>query len=466
MSAPDRPREECGIFGVFGHEDASQLTYLGLYSLQHRGQESSGICVSDGHRMRWHVGMGLVGDVFQEQTLAELPGANAIGHNRYSTTGRVSIKNAQPIVVDCKAGRIAIAHNGNIVNAVELRDGMEADGHIFQSTSDSEIVLHRIARSRKETLAEQIAESVAGISGAFSLLIVAKDRIFAYRDPHGFRPLCIGKLGDAWMLSSESCAFDIVKGSYVRDVLPGELVEIDANGLHSTRVVSGEKQARCVFEFVYFARPDSIVFEENVDKVRRKLGKRLAEEHPADADFVISVPDSSNSAALGYSLASGIRFEFGLIRNHYVGRTFISPKQSVRDSGVLIKYNPVRGVLQGKRVVVVDDSIVRGSTMRKLVRMLRDAGAKEVHLRISSPPITHPCFYGIDMPTKAELIATSFDVAGIGEFLGVDSLAYLSLDGMLSCVESPTSFCSACFSGDYPVPVSLEAGKLRMDRDL
>jgi amidophosphoribosyltransferase len=466
VSRPDRPREECGIFGIFGHEDAARLSYLGLYSLQHRGQESSGICTGDGERMRWHVGMGLVGDVFREQTLAELPGHIAVGHNRYSTTGRVSIKNAQPIVVDCKAGRLAIAHNGNIVNAVELRDSMEADGNIFQSTSDSEIVLHRVARSSKETLSEMIAESITGLRGAFSLIIVAKDRIFAYRDPHGFRPLCIGKLDDAWMISSESCAFDIVRGRYERDVLPGELVEIDADGLHSTPVVSPKRQARCIFEFVYFARPDSIVFEENVDKVRRKLGKRLAQEHPADADFVISVPDSSNSAALGYSLASGIRFEFGLIRNHYVGRTFISPKQSVRDSGVLIKYNPVRGVLQNKRVVVVDDSIVRGSTMRKLVRLLRDAGAAEVHLRISSPPITHPCFYGIDMPTKAELIATSFDVPGIAKFLGVNSLAYLSLEEMLGCVEAPEKFCSACFSGDYPVAVPGETGKLRMDRDL
>ena len=298
------------------------------------------------------------------------------------------------------------------------------------------------------------------------LLILAKDRLFAYRDPHGFRPLCVGRLGDAWLVASESCAFDIVRGQYLRDVVPGELIMIDANGLHSTIVQSAGEAARCIFEFVYFARPDSIVFEENVDKVRRKLGKQLAREHPVEADFVIAVPDSSNSAALGYSLESGIRFEFGLIRNHYVGRTFISPKQSVRDSGVLIKYNPVRGVLRGKRVVVVDDSIVRGSTMRKLVRLLRDAGAKEVHLRISSPPITHPCFYGIDMPTKKELIRSRFDVDGIRDFLGVDSLAYLSMEGMLACAKSPDGFCTACFSGDYPVPVRAQGGKHRLDRDL
>ena len=462
----DRPREECGIIGIFGHELAAELCYLGLYALQHRGQESSGITASDGAHMRSHIGMGLVGNVFNETNLSKLNGHLAIGHNRYSTTGRVSLVNAQPIVVDCKAGRLAIAHNGNITNALELRDAMEAKGHIFQSTSDSEVVLHRIARSEREDLRGMIGEAVDGLEGAFSLLILAKDRLFAYRDPHGFRPLCVGRLGDAWLVASESCAFDIVRGQYLRDVVPGELIMIDANGLHSTIVQSAGEAARCIFEFVYFARPDSIVFEENVDKVRRKLGKQLAREHPVEADFVIAVPDSSNSAALGYSLESGIRFEFGLIRNHYVGRTFISPKQSVRDSGVLIKYNPVRGVLRGKRVVVVDDSIVRGSTMRKLVRLLRDAGAKEVHLRISSPPITHPCFYGIDMPTKKELIRSRFDVAGIRDFLGVDSLAYLSMEGMLACAKSPDGFCTACFSGDYPVPVRAQGGKHRLDRDL
>lgn len=461
----DRLREECGIIGVHGHERAAELCYLGLYSLQHRGQESSGITCSDGVHMRSQLGMGLVGDVFTEQILAELNGHLALGHNRYSTTGRVSLVNAQPIVVDCKAGRLAIAHNGNITNALGLRDAMEQRGHIFQSTSDSEVVLHRVACSERLELREMIAEAVAGLEGAFSLQILAKDRLFAYRDPRGFRPLCVGRLGDAWLVASESCAFDIVGGSYLRDVVPGELLMIDGKGLHSTMICGAAEPARCIFEFVYFARPDSIVFEENVDKVRRKLGKQLAKEHPVAADFVISVPDSSNSAALGYSLESGTRFEFGLIRNHYVGRTFISPKQSVRDAGVLIKYNPVRGVLRGKRVIVVDDSIVRGSTMRKLVRMLRDAGAKEVHLRISSPPIAHPCFYGIDMPTKEELIRNRFDVDGIRDFLGVDSLAYLSLAGMLSCAKSPDGFCTACFSGDYPVAVADHGGKNRLDRD-
>ncbi|MCP4546152.1 MAG: amidophosphoribosyltransferase [bacterium] len=466
MEHLDRPREECGIFGTYGQEQAADITYLGLYSLQHRGQESSGITVSDGRRMRTHIGMGLVGDVFNEQILGQLTGSISLGHNRYSTTGRVGITNAQPIVVDCKVGRLAIAHNGNITNAVHLRDAMESKGHIFQSTSDSEIVLHRIARSDQDTLDKMIAEAVSGLEGSFSLMIMAKDKLFAYRDPLGFRPLCAGKLGDAWMLSSESCAFDIVKGRYIRDVLPGELITIDKNGLHSTMVRESSRRAHCVFEFVYFARPDSIVFNENVDKVRRKLGKQLASEQPVEADFVISVPDSSNSAALGYSLESGVRFEFGLIRNHYVGRTFISPKQSVRDSGVLLKFNPVRGVLNGKRVIVVDDSIVRGSTMRKLVKLLRDAGAREIHLRISSPAIAHPCYYGIDMPTREELIRNRFDEVGIAEYLGVDSLAYLSLEGMLGCVNDPEDFCTACFSGEYPVPVPAGITKNRMDRDL
>jgi amidophosphoribosyltransferase len=462
----DRPREACGIFGVYGADEAAGLCYLALYSLQHRGQESSGIAVSDGSHMRTKLGMGLVGDVFDEAALASLPGHLAIGHNRYSTTGRVSLANAQPIVVDCKVGRLAVAHNGNITNAVTLRDDMEAQGHIFQSTSDSEIVLHRIARSRAGELPDMVAEAVTGLEGAISIVILAKDRLFAYRDPHGFRPLCVGRLGDAWLISSESCAFDILRGHYLRDVQPGELIVIDGDGLHSALVAGPRRLAKCIFEYVYFARPDSVVFEENVDKVRRKLGQALAKESPAEADFVIAVPDSSNSAALGYSLASGIRFEFGLIRNHYVGRTFISPKQTLRDTGVLIKYNPVRGVLRGKRVVVVDDSIVRGSTMQKLVRLLRDGGAAEVHLRISSPPITHPCFYGIDMPTKEELIGSRFDVEGIRQFLGVDSLAYLSLEGMLSCVAGPEGFCRACFSGDYPVPIRDNAGKLKLDRDL
>jgi len=461
----DRPHEECGVFGIWGHPDAAEITYLGLYSLQHRGQESCGMVVSDGKRMHRHMGMGTVGDVFSPESLAELKGDMAVGHNRYSTTGRVSLQNAQPIVVDTKVGRLAIAHNGNITNALALRKGMERGGSIFQSTSDSEVVLHRIVHSMKETLEDMIAEAVDGLEGAFSLIIQSRDAIFAYRDPMGFRPLCLGLLEGAWMVASESCAFDIVRGAYTRDVIPGELVIIDGDGPRSRLVKKAPRLSQCIFEYVYFSRPDSIVFNDNVDKIRRKLGKQLAREFPVEADIVIGVPDSSNSAALGYSLESGIRFEFGLIRNHYVGRTFINPKQSVRDRGVLIKFNPVRGVLRNKRVVVVDDSIVRGSTMKKLVRLLKGAGAAEVHLRIGSPPIAHPCFYGIDMPTREELIRNKLDVGGIRDFLAVDSLGYLSLEGMLSCVKEPADFCTACFNGKYPVAVE-SWSKLGLDRSL
>jgi len=465
MTREDRPREECGIFGIWGHPDAAEITYLGLYSLQHRGQESCGMVVSDGRHVRKKLGMGQVGDVFTETALADLPGQIAIGHNRYSTTGQVSLLNAQPIVVNTKVGRLAIAHNGNITNAFQLRKEMEEKGSIFQSTSDSELVLHRIVHSEAETLEDMIGEAVEGLEGAFSILIMTPEKIFAYRDPLGFRPLCIGRLDGAWMAASESCAFDIVKGSYSRDVLPGELVSINGEGFRSRRVRESEKLSQCIFEFIYFARPDSIIFQENVDKIRRKLGKQLAREHPVEADIVIGVPDSSNSAALGYSLESGTRFEFGLIRNHYVGRTFINPRQTVRDKGVLIKFNPVRGVLKNKRVVVVDDSIVRGSTMKKLVRLLKEAGAAEVHLRISSPPIANPCFYGIDMPTREELIRNQYDVPGIARFLGVDSLGYLSLEGMLDCVKQPADFCTACFSGDYPVAVP-GWDKLSLDKSM
>lgn len=465
MTRSDRPREECGIFGIWGHPDASEITYLGLYSLQHRGQESSGMVVSDGLQMRRIMGMGQVGDVFSQEALANLKGKMAIGHNRYSTTGRVSLLNAQPIVVDTRVGRLAIAHNGNITNAMDLRKNMEQEGSIFQSTSDSEIVLHRMVRSQKESIEDMIAEAVDGLEGAFSLIIQSREQIFAYRDPMGFRPLCLGILDGAWMVASESCAFDIVRGKYTRDVIPGELVIIDSDGPRSRKIKEAPRLAQCIFEYVYFSRPDSIVFNDNVDKIRRKLGKQLAREHPVEADIVIGVPDSSNSAALGYSLESGIRFEFGLIRNHYVGRTFLNPKQSVRDRGVLIKFNPVRGVLKNKRVVVVDDSIVRGSTMKKLVRLLKGAGAAEVHLRISSPPIAHPCFYGIDFPTKTELIRNNMDVPGIRDFLSVDSLGYLSLQGMHSCVAEPKDFCTACFSGEYPVAVE-SWEKLGLDKAL
>lgn len=453
-------KEECAVFGIYGSDEAAQMTYLGLYALQHRGQESSGIVTSDGGRMYEHRAMGLVAKVFTEQKLEELKGSLAIGHNRYSTTGLSHPVNMQPMLVTCKIGRIAVAHNGNIVNAVELRDRMEEDGSIFRSTMDSEVILHLIARSRAETVDEMIMEALGKVRGAFSLVFLLEDRIIAARDRHGFRPLCMGRLEDVRIAASESCAFDILGAGYEREVEPGEMVVIGEGGVRSMRFAEpAEPLSRCIFEFIYFSRPDSRVFGENVDKVRRKLGRRLAEEAPAEADIVISVPDSSNTIALGYSEASNLRYELGLIRNHYVGRTFIQPRQSERDWDVRIKFNPVRGVLEGRRVVVVDDSIVRGSTMRKLVNLIRGAGASEVHLRIGSPAITHSCYYGIDTPTRGELIASSHDVEQIREYLGVDSLHYLSREGLLSCVDDPENYCTACFCGDYPVERRVEHGK-------
>jgi amidophosphoribosyltransferase len=428
------------------------MTYLGLYSLQHRGQESSGIISSDGGRLYEHRDMGLVSKVFSKETLARLTGHMAIGHNRYSTTGTSRAVNIQPFLVACKIGKIAVAHNGNLVNAVELRNEMEEEGSIFRSTMDSEVLLHLIAHSKAETIDDMVIEALRKVRGAFSLVFMLKDRIIAARDPYGFRPLALGRDGDTWIVASESCAFDIIGAEYVREIEPGELLILGGGKPRSIRFSGpAPRLSKCIFEFIYFSRPDSRVFGENVDKVRRKLGRRLAEEAPAPADIVISVPDSSNTIALGFSEGSGLRYELGLIRNHYVGRTFIQPRQDERDWDVRIKFNPVRGVLEGRSIVVVDDSIVRGSTMRKLVSMIRDAGAAQVHLRIGSPAITHSCFYGIDTPTRGELIASSHSVEEIREYLGVDSLHYLSLEGLLSCVDDPDNYCTACFCGDYPV---------------
>ena len=453
-------KEECAVFGVYGREDAAQLAYLGLYSLQHRGQESSGIIVSNGSKIIEHKGMGLVSKVFPEETLTALTGHLAIGHNRYSTTGLSHKVNIQPFLVDCKIGKIAIAHNGNLVNAVELRSRMESDGSIFRSTMDSEVILHLIARSKKETLEEMIIEALGQVSGAYSLVFLTQDRVIAARDPRGFRPLCLGSLDDAVIVASESCAFDIVGAMYEREIDPGELCVIDRTGLHSIRFAEpAGKLSKCIFEFIYFSRPDSKVFGENVDKIRRKLGRRLAEESHVEADVVIAVPDSSNTIALGYAEVADVPFELGLIRNHYVGRTFIQPLQSARDWDVRIKFNPVRGVLQDRRVIVVDDSIVRGSTMRKLVSMIRKAGAAEVHLRIGSPPVTHSCYYGIDTPKRNELIASTHSVDMIREYLGVNSIEYLSLEGLYSCVGDPGNYCGACFSGCYPIVRKAEYGK-------
>jgi amidophosphoribosyltransferase len=445
-------KEECALFGVYGAADAAEMAYLGLYSLQHRGQESSGIVTSDGERIHEHRALGLVAKVYDKEILDRLSGSLAIGHNRYSTTGLSSVVNVQPLLVDCKIGKIAVAHNGNLVNAVELRRRMEKDGSIFRSTTDSEVILHLIARSGQTTHEDMIMEALQKVRGAFSLVFLMKDKVMAARDPLGFRPLCLGRLDDTYVFASESCAFDIIGAMYLRDIAPGELCVLGPGGPQFMRFAEpAERLQRCIFEFIYFSRPDSRVFGENVDKVRRKLGRRLAEESPVDADIVIAVPDSSNTIALGFSEASKIPFELGLIRNHYVGRTFIQPRQSMRDWDVRIKFNPVRGVLKGKKIVVVDDSIVRGSTMRKLVSILRQGGASEIHLRIGSPPITHSCYYGIDTPTRGELIASNHTVDQIKEYLGVDSLHYLSREGLLTCVEEPHNYCVACFSGNYSV---------------
>lgn len=466
ITGDDRLHEECGVFGIHGADDAAEATYLGMYSLQHRGQESAGILASDGRIMRCHKAMGLVTEVFSTGTLSRLEGRLAISHNRYSTTGSTRVENAQPLVVDYRHGRIGIAHNGNLVNAYELRRNMERDGSIFQTTSDSEIFLHLIARSKKDTFEERLLDSLKQVKGAYSALLMTEKDLVGIRDPRGFRPLCLGRRGDAYVVTSETCALDIVEAEYIRDVEPGEAVVINEDGLRSYRLDSEPPRAHCIFELIYFSRPDSRVFGTNVDKARRAFGRRLAEEHPADADIVIAVPDSSNSAALGYAERSGIRFELGLIRNHYIGRTFIDPVQKVRDRGVRVKFNPVRGILKDKRVVVVDDSIVRGTTSRQLVKMLRRGGAKEVHFRVSSPPIQFPCCYGIDTPTRAELIASSHSVEEIATYLRVDSLGYLSLEGMLTCVKDPENYCNACFSGEYSIPFEGEPDKLILSRGL
>ena len=458
--------EDCGIFAIFGAKKASELTYLGLYALQHRGQEASGIVSSDGNRLYQRKGMGQVNEVFaSKEVLSSLRGEMAIGHNRYSTTGSSTVANIQPLQITYKGDKLlAVGHNGNLTNSTSLRKKLEKEGSIFQTTTDSEIILHLIARSKKEKIEDSLADALSQVSGAYSLVFITADSILAARDPYGWRPLALGKLKDAWVVASETCAFDMIGAKYLRDVQPGEILLINEKGLKSITPFKKVKHAFCIFEFIYFARPDSMIFGENVDKVRRRLGRQLAKEQPADADIVIAVPDSSNTHTLGYSEQSGIKFEVGLIRNHYIGRTFIQPEQKIRDLDARIKYNPVKGVLKDKRIVIVDDSIVRGTTSRKLVWMLRNAGAKEVHFRVSSPPITSPCFYGIDMPTKKELIASTKSVEQIRRYLGVDSLGYLSIEGMLSMPSLPKeSFCVACFSGRYPTKIENNIGKFALE---
>jgi amidophosphoribosyltransferase len=448
----DKFKDECGVFGIFGHPEASKLTYLGLYALQHRGQESAGIAASDGSQLKLSRAMGYVADIFDEETIGSLGGSSAIGHVRYSTAGESRLQNAQPILIDCVHGQIALCHNGNIVNAGELRDTLVRQGSIFQTTSDTEVILHLYARSSATTPEEAISESVEQVRGAFSLVMLTRDRLIAVRDPHGFRPLALGRLGDALIVCSETCALDLIGATYVRDVEPGEALVISARGIRSVRPFAPSQLSHCVFEHVYFARPDSYVFGESVNEIRTNLGRLLARESPVDADVVVPVPDSGVCAAIGYSSESGLPMRVGLIRNHYVGRTFIHPQQSIRDFSVRVKLNPVRSIIQGQRVVLVDDSIVRGTTSRKIVRMVKDAGAREVHVRISCPPTVSPCFYGIDTPRRSELIAATHSLDEIRRFLEADSLGYLSLEGLLSAVgPRRASYCTSCYTGEYPV---------------
>ncbi len=465
--SPDKTwREECGLFAAVGVPNAAEVVSLGLHALQHRGQESTGIvsCDDDG-AFHSHRGLGLVSDVYRDADLKRLAGSIAIGHNRYSTSGSVTLENTQPLRMVYRGGPLALAHNGNLVNAHELRQGLEASGSIFQTTLDTEMFPHLMAVSSAEGAEDALIEAARQVRGAYSLIVLVPGAVFALRDAHGFRPLCLGRLGDGYVVASETCALDIVAADFVREIEAGELVRIDPQGLRSRRAHEPEPALRqCVFEHIYFSRPDSRVFGETVDRVRRRIGRRLAEEHPVEADVVLAVPDSSNSIALGYSEASGIRYELGLIRNHYVGRTFIQPHQAGRDSSVRIKFNPVREILVGRRVVLVDDSIVRGTTSRKLVRMLRRNGATEVHFRVGSPPVTHPCFYGIDTPSRRELIGALKTPEEIREFLGADSLGYLSLEGLLSCEHDGRQFCNACFSGNYSVPVDPGASKLQIEQ--
>jgi amidophosphoribosyltransferase len=452
-------REECGVIGVAGIPNAAEIAYFGLYSLQHRGQEGAGIVAFTEGRHTLVRGSGLVSDVFNPENLASLRGDHAIGHNRYSTTGSCLPENQQPLVAHCLGGVLALAHNGNLVNAWELRQDLEREGAIFQTSMDTEVIVHLIARSRKETLVERTRESLRTVQGAFSLVIADGKRLLAARDRQGFRPLCIGRIDGGYLVASESCALDIVGASYLREVEPGELVVIEGGRLESIPLDGAPAARHCIFEFIYFSRPDSVIFGHPVDPVRRRLGRLLAETFPTKADIVISVPDSSNSAALGYAERSGIPFEMGLIRNHYVGRTFIQPIQHLRDLRVRVKFNAVRSVLEGKRVVVVDDSIVRGTTMRKLVKMIRRAGAKEVILRISSSPIQYPCFYGIDTPTRGELIASTHTVEEIKKYLDVEDLAYLPIEKMLEAAPPGLGYCTACFDGNYPIPFEHQPSK-------
>jgi amidophosphoribosyltransferase len=458
----DKFHDECGVVAIFAHPEAEKLAYLGLHALQHRGQESAGIVTSDGLTSRVHKAMGLVADIFTEEVLAQIRGTQAIGHTRYSTAGDSALLNAQPILVQSNKGSIAVAHNGNLTNAIDVRGRLERQGSIFQTNSDTEVIVHLIALSHEQTLPEAIADALRHVEGAFSLVVMSPDRIIAARDPRGFRPLAMGRIPalegqkrDTIVFASETCAFDLIGATYERDVKPGELIVVGPEGITSSFYSAATPQSSCIFEHVYFSRPDSRVFGRPVQTSREEMGRQLAREALVDADVVVPVPDSGVTAAVGYAAESGIPFRFGLIRNHYVGRTFIEPSQSVRDFGVRLKLNPVQSLLEGKRVVLIDDSIVRGTTSRKIVRMIRNAGAKEVHMRISCPPTISPCYYGVDTPSKNQLIAANRSLEEICQYIGADSLAYLSLEGVKkACGEGEkVSYCSACYTGKYPTSI-------------
>jgi len=452
----DRFHDECGVFGVFGHPEAANLTYLGLYALQHRGQESAGIVASTGNDLNLHRAMGEVEEIFQPGVLSKLKGSSSIGHTRYSTAGDKALLNAQPIMIDCNKGKVAVAHNGNLTNAGEWRRKLEHRGSIFQTNSDTEVIVHLIARSQARNFPAALGDALNQLEGAYSLLVLTAEELYAVRDPRGFRPLALGKLtapdgSEAWAVASETCAFDLMNAQYVREVEPGEMLRISKAGLEPIHFSPPKPHQFCIFEHVYFSRPDSTVFGRSVNESRERLGRLLAREHPAEADMVVPIPDSGVPAAIGFSLESGIPFRMGLIRNHYIGRTFIEPSQAIRNFGVKLKLNPVRNLIAGKRVVLVDDSIVRGTTSRKLVRMVREAGAKEVHMRISCPPTISPCYYGVDTPTREELIASSNTPEEICRYLGADSLGYLSLPGLRQAVnDTAGDFCTSCYTGVYP----------------
>jgi amidophosphoribosyltransferase len=452
-SDPDKFHDECAVVGIYGHKEAANLAYLGLYALQHRGQESSGIVSSDGQQFYQEKAMGLVAEVFTKERLKRLVGRSAIGHNRYSTAGSSDLKNAQPIVINFAFGNLALAHNGNLINAEMIRNELEAYGAIFQSTTDSEVIVHLVAHSRASTLLDRVIDALKQVRGAFSITLLTDHGLIAARDPYGFRPLSLGKIRDAWVVASETCAFDLIGAETIRDIEPGELILADEKGLHSFYPFPKVKPAMCIFEHIYFARPDSKIYGHTVYATRKALGRQLAKESYVPADIVIPVPDSGVPAALGFSEGSNIPFENGLIRNHYIGRTFIEPEQRIRHFGVKVKLNAIKEVLENKRVIVVDDSIIRGTTSRKIVKMIRHAGAKEIHMRISSPPVISPCFYGIDTPTKSELIGATHSQEEIRKYITADSLAYLSLEGMLAASPGTENrYCNACFTENYPIP--------------